>query len=78
MKLQVRNHPRKPDLTEQAGQGALASQAVLIGMHPSCGLPSTGDFIRLLGRYVPPVRMIKLKEQRQITPSKWVHPDEER
>jgi hypothetical protein len=30
------------------------------------------------GRYAPPVRMIKLTEQRQITPYKWVHPDEER
>lgn len=30
------------------------------------------------GRYAPPVRMIKLTETRQITPYKWVHPDEER
>jgi len=30
------------------------------------------------GRHAPPVRMIKLTEQRQITPYKWVHPDEER
>jgi hypothetical protein len=29
-------------------------------------------------RYRPPVRMIKLTEQREITPYKWVHPDEER
>jgi hypothetical protein len=29
-------------------------------------------------RYKPPVRMIKLTEQRKITPYKWVHPDEER
>jgi ribosomal protein L44E len=29
-------------------------------------------------RYKPPVRMIKLTEQREITPYKWVHPDEER
>jgi hypothetical protein len=29
-------------------------------------------------RYKPPVRMIKLTEQRQITSYKWVHPDEER
>jgi hypothetical protein len=28
--------------------------------------------------HAPPVRMIKLTEQRQITPYKWVHPDEER
>jgi hypothetical protein len=28
--------------------------------------------------YAPPVRMIKLKEARSITPYKWVHPDEER
>jgi hypothetical protein len=34
----------------------------------SCGTP----------RYKPPVRMIKLTEQREITPYKWVHPDEER
>jgi len=30
------------------------------------------------GRHAPPVRMIKLTEQRQITPYTWVHPDEER
>jgi hypothetical protein len=30
------------------------------------------------GRSAPPVRMIKLTEQRGITPYKWVHPDEER
>lgn len=29
-------------------------------------------------RYKPPVRMIKLTEQREITLYKWVHPDEER
>jgi hypothetical protein len=28
-------------------------------------------------RYRPPVRMIKLTEQRDITPYKWVHPEEE-
>ena len=28
--------------------------------------------------YKPPVRMIKLTEHREITPYKWVHPDEER
>ena len=30
------------------------------------------------GRSAPPVRMIKLTEAREITPYKWVHPDEER
>jgi len=30
------------------------------------------------GRYAPPVHMIKLTETRQITPYKWVHPNEER
>ena len=30
------------------------------------------------GRYAPPVHMIKLTETREITPYKWVHPDEER
>jgi hypothetical protein len=30
------------------------------------------------GRYAPPVHMIKLTEARQITPYKWVHPDDER
>jgi hypothetical protein len=30
------------------------------------------------GRYAPPVHMIKLTEQRKITPYKWVHPTEER
>jgi hypothetical protein len=29
------------------------------------------------GRYAPPVRMIKLIARREITPYKWVHPDEE-
>src|SRR5438034_9433787 len=29
-------------------------------------------------RYKPPVRMIKLTEHREISPYKWVHPDEER
>jgi hypothetical protein len=31
-----------------------------------------------LMRYAPPVRMLKLTEQQEITPYKWVHPDEER
>jgi hypothetical protein len=30
------------------------------------------------GRYAPPVRMIKLTEQREISPYLWVHPDEDR
>jgi hypothetical protein len=30
------------------------------------------------GRYAPPVHMIKLTEQREITPYKWVHPEEDR
>jgi len=29
------------------------------------------------GRYAPPVHMIKLTGQREITPYMWVHPDEE-
>jgi hypothetical protein len=29
------------------------------------------------GRHAPPVRMIKLTERQEITPYKWVHPDEE-
>jgi hypothetical protein len=29
------------------------------------------------GRYAPPVHMIKLTGQREITPYLWVHPDEE-
>jgi hypothetical protein len=29
-------------------------------------------------RYKPPVRMVRLTEQREITPYKWVHPYEER
>jgi hypothetical protein len=29
-------------------------------------------------RHAPPVRMIKPTETRQITPYRWVHPDEER
>ena len=30
------------------------------------------------GRYAPPVQIIKLTERQEITPYKWVHPDEER
>jgi hypothetical protein len=30
------------------------------------------------GRYAPPVHMIKLTERQEITPYRWVHPDEER
>ena len=30
------------------------------------------------GRHAPPVHMIRLTEQREITPYLWVHPDEER
>jgi hypothetical protein len=30
------------------------------------------------GRYAPPVRMIKLTATQEITPYKWLHPDEER
>jgi hypothetical protein len=30
------------------------------------------------GRYAPPVHMIKLTERQEITPFKWVHPDEDR
>jgi hypothetical protein len=30
------------------------------------------------GRCAPPVHMIKLTETREITPYRWVHPDEER
>ena len=30
------------------------------------------------GRYAPPVHMIKLTERQEITPCKWVHPEEER
>jgi hypothetical protein len=30
------------------------------------------------GRYEPPVRMVKLTERYEITPYKWVHPDEEK
>jgi hypothetical protein len=29
-------------------------------------------------RHAPPVHMIRLTEQREITPYLWVHPDEER
>jgi hypothetical protein len=29
-------------------------------------------------RYKPPVHMIKLTQQREITPYKWVHPDDDR
>jgi hypothetical protein len=30
------------------------------------------------GRYAPPVHMIKLTREREITPYLWVHPDEDR
>jgi hypothetical protein len=28
------------------------------------------------GRHAPPVRMLKLTERQEITPCKWMHPDE--
>jgi hypothetical protein len=31
-----------------------------------------------MGRYAPPVHMIKLTERQEITPYKWVHPDDDR
>jgi hypothetical protein len=34
--------------------------------------------IALPVRYAPPVHMIKLTAAREITPYKWVHPDEDR
>jgi hypothetical protein len=30
-----------------------------------------------MGRYAPPVHMIKLTEARQTMPYKWVHPDDD-
>jgi hypothetical protein len=36
------------------------------------------DAICKKGRYAPPVHMIKLTQQREITPYVWVHPDDER
>jgi hypothetical protein len=30
------------------------------------------------GRFATPVHMIKLTAEREITPCRWVHPDEER
>jgi hypothetical protein len=30
------------------------------------------------GRYAPPVHMIKLTERPEITPYRWVHPDDDR
>jgi hypothetical protein len=30
------------------------------------------------GKYTPPVHMVRLTEEREITPYVWVHPDEER
>jgi hypothetical protein len=29
------------------------------------------------GRYAPPVHMIKLTQEREITPYAWVHPDDD-
>lgn len=29
------------------------------------------------GRYAPPVHMVKLTEAREITPYRWVHPDDD-
>jgi len=29
------------------------------------------------GKYAPPVHMIRLTEEREITPYVWVHPDED-
>jgi hypothetical protein len=30
------------------------------------------------GQYAPPVHMIKLTQEREITPYPWVHPDDDR
>lgn len=30
------------------------------------------------GRYAPPAHMLRLTEQRETTPYKWVHPDKDR
>jgi hypothetical protein len=30
------------------------------------------------GRYAPPVHMVKLTQEREITPYVWAHPDEDR
>jgi hypothetical protein len=30
------------------------------------------------GRYAPPVHMIKLTVEREITPYQWTHPDDDR
>jgi predicted CxxxxCH...CXXCH cytochrome family protein len=30
------------------------------------------------GRYAPPVHMVRLTEEREVTPYKWVHPDDDR
>jgi len=35
-------------------------------------------FFRFTARHAPPVRMIKLTESQEITPYKWVHPNEGR
>jgi hypothetical protein len=47
----------------------------VISCVPCCARPGHLAGITL---YAPPVHMIKLTETREITPYKWVHPDEER
>jgi hypothetical protein len=55
------------------GCGPKARETPIWKLEPSFRCRSCGT-----RRYRPPVRMIKLTEQQEITPYKWVHLDEER
>jgi hypothetical protein len=61
------------DKSEYAAEGHLQDTRYAGKLEPSFRCRSCGT-----RRYKPPVRMIKLTEQQEITPYKWVHPDEER
>jgi hypothetical protein len=61
------------------------SSELAVGRHPPAARHTSMEARSIVempivqeGRYAPPVHIIKLTEEREITPYKWVHPDEDR
>jgi hypothetical protein len=50
----------------------------LAWLEVECNRCKTRASLPLSARHAPPVHMIKLTATQEITPYKWVHPDEER
>ena len=71
-------HAKKAGITTPVSFGASGSPACV---DVASGIEVVGRVVsrvvQILDRYAPPVRMIKLTERREITPYKWVHPDED-